>query len=113
MYQYRATVTDVHDGDTYTLDLDLGFDVHLLGQKLRLAHVNAPELATPEGKTARDWVLSTMPIGTRVTVDTVKAEGEREKFGRWLAQVTLPDGSDLGAALIAAGQAVPYEGGPR
>lgn len=110
MYQYRAVVTDVHDGDTFTLTLDLGFYVAMSVQKLRLAHVNAPELATPAGKVARQWVVDHMPVGTVVTVDTVKAEGEKEKFGRWLAMVTLPDGTDLGTALVAAGQAVPYEG---
>lgn len=113
MYQYRARIHDVHDGDTYTLDIDLGLNVILTGQKLRLAHANAPELATVEGKEARSWVLHTMPVDSIVTIDTVKAEGEREKYGRWLAQVTLADGSDLATLMIAAGQAVPYEGGAR
>jgi micrococcal nuclease len=113
MYQYRATVTAIHDGDTYTLDIDLGLNVHLTDQKLRLAHANAPELPTPEGQAARLWVAATMPINTIVTIDTIKATGEKEKFGRWLAQVTLPDGTDLATTMIAAGHAVPYEGGAR
>lgn len=103
----------IHDGDTFTLDFDLGLYVFLVSQKLRLAHANAPELNTPEGQVALHWVMETMPVGTSVTVVTSKAEGDKEKFGRWLAQVTLPDGRDLASALIAAGQAVPYEGGPR
>lgn len=113
MYQYRATVVGIHDADTYTLDIDLGLEVFLHGQKLRLAHCNAPELATPAGVAARNWVVARMPIGTQVTIDTIHAEGDKEKFGRWLMVVTLPDGTDLATALIAAGQAVPYEGGPR
>jgi endonuclease YncB( thermonuclease family) len=113
VYQYRALVTDVHDGDTFTLNIDLGLCVVLVDQKLRLAHANAPELATAEGKAARAWVLGVMPVGTAVTVDTVKAAGDKEKFGRWLAQVTLPDGSDLATVMIATDHAVPYEGGAR
>lgn len=113
MYEYRATVTDVHDGDTFTLTIDLGLDVALLNQKLRLAHANAPELTTTAGQVAHAWVLSRMPIGSSITVSTIKAEGDKEKYGRWLAQVTLLDGTDLATAMIAAGQAVPYEGGPR
>jgi endonuclease YncB( thermonuclease family) len=113
MYNYRAVVTDIHDGDTFTLTLDLGFNVSITDQKLRLAHCNAPELATAAGKAALVWVAHLMPIGTQVTVDTIKVEGEREKFGRWLAAITLPDGTDLATVMIAAGQAVAYEGGAR
>jgi micrococcal nuclease len=113
VYQYRAMVVAVHDGDTYTLDIDLGLEVWLRGQKLRLAHANAPELNTPEGKVALAWVVKVMPPGTAVTINTVKAEGDKEKYGRWLAQVTLPSGNDLAAQMIANDQAVPYEGGGR
>lgn len=108
VYQYRATVVSVHDGDTFTFDVDLGFGVWMRCQKLRVAHVNAPELATPAGKAALAWVAAVLPVGSAVTVDTVKPAGEKEKYGRWLASVTLPDGSDLAAGLVAAGHAVPY-----
>jgi endonuclease YncB( thermonuclease family) len=113
MYNYRARVTDIHDGDTYTFAIDLGLQVMLVGQKLRLAHCDAPELNTPEGKMARVWVSERMPPGTIVTIDTIKFEGDREKYGRWLAQITLPDGTDLATIMIAAGQAHPYEGGAK
>ena len=113
MYQYRATVTAIHDADTYTLDIDLGLEAWLHNQKLRLAHANAPELPTPAGKAALVWVQHLMPVGTAVVIDTIKAQGDKEKYGRWLAQVTLPDGTDLADTMIAVGQVVPYEGGPR
>lgn len=113
MYEYRARVTEVHDGDTFTLAIDLGLMVSLVGQKLRLAHVNAPELNTPEGQAARAWVFDWMPVGSLVTISTIKAEGDKEKYGRWLAQITLHDGSDLATMMVNAGHAVPYEGGPR
>lgn len=113
MYSYRAAVAELHDGDTFTLYIDLGLNVKLDDQKLRLAHANAPELDTDAGKAALAWVKDRMPRGTLVTIDTKKAEGDREKYGRWLAEVTLPDGSDLATLMIAAGHAVPYEGGAR
>lgn len=113
MFQYRATVIEIHDGDTFKLDIDLGLEVWLRGQKLRLAHADAPELSTPEGKTALYWVSEAMPVGSTVTIDTTRAEGDKEKYGRWLAQVTLPDGEDLATLMIGAGHAVPYEGGAR
>lgn len=113
MYQYNAIIRDVHDGDTYTLDIDLGLCCWLLSQKLRLAHANAPELNTPEGVASRAYVAELLPAGSRVVIDTVKSTGDKEKFGRWLMAVTLPDGTDLATRMIADHQAVPYEGGPR
>ena len=54
-----------------------------------------------------------MPIGTKVMINTIKPEADREKYGRFLMTVTLPDGSDLDTAMITAGQGVLYEGGAR
>ena len=57
MYEYRAFVRKVYDGDTVTVDIDLGFDVVLKGQKIRLVRINAPEVRgkeRPEGLKSRD-----------------------------------------------------------
>ena len=43
-FHYRATVTSVYDGDTCTVDLDLGLSITLHKQKIRLHRINAPEL---------------------------------------------------------------------
>ena len=37
MYEYKAFVRKVYDGDTITVDIDLGFDVILKNQKIRLS----------------------------------------------------------------------------
>ena len=44
MYEYRAFVRKVYDGDTITVDIDLGFEVMLKNQKLRLYGINTPEV---------------------------------------------------------------------
>jgi endonuclease YncB( thermonuclease family) len=52
-------VIDVYDGDTVTVDLDLGFHVWKRGEKIRLAHIDAPELrgeSQAEGKAAGDFL---------------------------------------------------------
>lgn len=36
MYEYRAIVTDIYDGDTITVDIDLGFHAWQKNMKLRL-----------------------------------------------------------------------------
>lgn len=65
MYDYRATVIRVVDGDSVWLDVDCGFDVRLR-MSIRLAGLTAPELSTHEGQAARAWMLSRLPEGRRV-----------------------------------------------
>lgn len=40
LYHYRAEVVDVYDGDTVTVDLDLGFHVWVRSEKIRLAYID-------------------------------------------------------------------------
>lgn len=42
-YVYQIKVTDVYDGDTITCDINLGFNLDLKQQKIRLYGINAPE----------------------------------------------------------------------
>jgi endonuclease YncB( thermonuclease family) len=43
-YIYKAKVTDVYDGDTITVDIELGFYTKLQDQKIRLYGINTPEM---------------------------------------------------------------------
>lgn len=131
MYEYTAHLVDNYDGDTMTVRIDLigpvtedlGFGVvkdfhETTVEKLRLYGVNAPEIKTvgPEGEQARDWLRQWLtdhaPDGV-FTVNTFKTSSlnpldKQEKFGRYLAIVTAPDGHRLNDDLVAAGMAVPY-----
>lgn len=49
MYEYAATVLAVHDGDTVTINLDLGFHTWLKTD-VRLFGIDAPELVPRTGK---------------------------------------------------------------
>ncbi|MBI5775139.1 MAG: thermonuclease family protein [Verrucomicrobia bacterium] len=109
LFQYRARVTAVYDGDTCTADIDLGLGIWVRGEKLRLHRINAPELRGADemkGKAARDH-LKTLIEGKEVLLQTIK--DRREKYGRYLAEVWLekPDAAPLNVndALVAAGHA--------
>ena len=107
MYEYTAKVTNVVDGDTIDVDIDLGFDVHI-NTRLRLAGVNCAELNTPEGVLARRWTQYNL-LGTTVTIKTDK--DKKEKYGRYLAVVEVPSWSyNFNDALIKKGYAVAYDG---
>lgn len=109
MWTYRARVLRVVDADTLHLDVDLGLDVSAR-ITARIVGVNAPELRTVEGVDAARfvsaWLAAAADPAGWVTVSTVK--DRREKYGRYLADVTATDGTTLAAALLAAGHAVAY-----
>ena len=118
MYQYRATVLDCHDGDTLHLAVDLGCDI-TVRMTVRLLGINAPELATADGKTARDFIVSLLPSDRQVWIATTK--DRKEKYGRDLGRVFLDRASmegDVSAGcvndlMVAGSYAVRYTGGAR
>ena len=106
MYEYRAAIIRVVDGDSLHAEVDLGFDVRMR-MKLRLAGVNAPEMNTLEGKTARGYLIEL--FGTLPAAVTLRTEKDRqEKYGRYLAWIHLPDGRSVNELLLATGHAIPY-----
>ncbi len=111
MFEYKAEIISVYDGDTCRADIDCGFGVTLKNQQLRIHGIDTPEMPTDAGAAARDFARTLMPPCLIVTLQTFK--DAREKYGRYLAKITLPDGSDFASAMIAAGHAVPYFGGTK
>ena len=108
-FVYRARVVKVYDGDTVTVDIDVGFGVWLHGQRLRLFGIDTPELRGEEreaGLAARDWLLRQIPLGSSVVIKTHRdAKG---KYGRWLAELYhLRDDVmvNLNEALVSRGYA--------
>lgn len=48
LYHYKAIVSSVYDGDTCTVDVDLGLGTWVKRDKLRLSRINAPEIRAAE-----------------------------------------------------------------
>lgn len=113
MYEYAATTIRVHDADTVTVDVDLGWNVWRRAEVLRLHGIDAPELSTPAGKVARNWLAERLPPGTEVIVRTIKDKDD--KYGRMLAVIVDdPTQPPVNQELIDAGMARPYFGtGPK
>lgn len=108
---YPAVVTKIHDGDTLSTDLSLGFGIHQEDLSCRVFGINAPELSTQAGKDALAFALTLLHVGDKVTVIS---HGWDKFGGRYDGSITLPDGRDFGDAMIAAGHAVAYFGvGPK
>ena len=115
MYEYNATIRRVVDGDTVDVTLDLGFDI-LYNNRIRLHGINAPESRTTDqeekvrGLAAKDRVKELCPVGSTVTIKTIK-DG-RGKFGRILGEIYVGD-VNVNKQLIKEGHAVEYFGGKK
>ena len=108
MYEYKATVTKVYDGDTITVDFDLGFGIILKKQKIRLLGINTPEVRgseKPQGIISRD-ALRQRILGKVVTIKTSK--DKKGKYGRWLGEVFVED-ENINQWLISEGYAKEYK----
>jgi len=104
-YHYSAIVTDVYDGDTITVDVDLGFGVWLKDQKVRLYGIDTPEVRGPErirGLVVRDW-LRDLILDKVILLQTIKRES-KGKYGRWLGVVML-NNRNVNRRLVAEGLA--------
>lgn len=111
MYEYRAELVAVVDGDTIHANVDLGFDVWEK-MTLRFAGINAPEHGTPEGYAATAFVVDWFRVRPAFTITTVK--DRREKYGRYLATIVgNGEVQSLNDLMVATGHAVPYSGGAR
>jgi micrococcal nuclease len=94
MYEYSCTVRRVVDGDTVDVDIDLGFDIVLSNQRIRLYGIDTPESRTRDltektyGKAASRFLETALGSG-RVTLRT-HLDG-RGKFGRILGEFIVYD----------------------
>ncbi len=112
LYYYAATVTDVYDGDTLTVDMDLGLGLWRNSQRIRLWKLNAPEVRgpeRPEGLRVRDYVRGLVQ-GKTILLRTIldkRGVDSTEKFGRLLGEIMLDDGAgnllNLNEHLLAQG----------
>jgi micrococcal nuclease len=115
LFYYNAEVVSVYDGDTLTVNIDVGFKVKMAKVKIRLLGVNTPEMrgGTAETKAAarkaRDYVRE-LCLGK-----TIRLKSEKKgKYGRYLATIwTLdedgqPHPSSINQLLIIEGLAESY-----
>ena len=105
-FTYKAIVVKVHDGDTVTLSVDLGYDIQRHNLDVRLFGINAPELNTPAGKDAKAW-LEPQILGREIIFVSIK--DKQEKYGRILGQLWL-NGVCINDELVRTGHALPWDG---
>lgn len=108
MYQYKAHIIRVIDGDTAEATIDLGFDVKIT-KSLRIIAESHPYFDTPEtwrpkteaekahGEQAKSRAIELLE-GKDVTLDSVK-DGKY----RYVAKIKLDNNVDYGDLMINEG----------
>lgn len=126
MYEYRAKVLKVIDGDTVDVDIELGFGVILADERVRIMGIDTPESRTSDkvedlfGEAAKARVKELLTSGDYCILKTeVNKDGEdmKGKFGRILGDFIIDEWEDkprmLTDILIEEGHAVAYFGGSK
>ena len=120
MYEYRAKVIKVVDGDTVDVDIDLGFGVWLKDERVRIMGIDTPESRTRD-KVEKKFGLAAKArlkelLGATPILKTQVGKGGEDmkgKFGRILGDFLTEDGKKCGELLIKEGHAVKYTGGAK
>lgn len=104
LYVYRAFVRRVFDGDTVTVNIDLGFGVVMQDQSVRLLRINAPEV---RGESREAGIRSRDALRERIANRWVVLRTEkdkREKYGRWLGEIWV-EGVCINDWMLSEGHA--------
>jgi micrococcal nuclease len=119
MYDYKAKIRRVIDGDTVDVDIDLGFGIWLKDQRIRINGIDTPESRTRDkvekvfGNASKEFVKKWLPVGSiQVLITTVDKSGDdkRGKFGRILGDFQI-EKTKLTNIMLSEGYAVRYSGG--
>tara|TARA_B100000035_G_scaffold61625_1_gene49717 strand:+ start:25 stop:483 length:459 start_codon:yes stop_codon:yes gene_type:complete len=116
MYEYKAKVVKIVDGDTVDVDIDLGFGIVLTDERVRMMGIDTPESRTSDkvekvfGLAAKERVKKLLEKDVVLKTFAAKdGEDMKGKFGRILGDFIIGD-KMLTEILIEEGHAVKYFG---
>ncbi|MCB0501782.1 MAG: thermonuclease family protein [Bacteroidetes bacterium] len=96
---HSGKVIKVKDGDSIVVLDSLNQQI-----EIRLAYIDAPEIGQDFSKVSKKY-LSDLIFDKQVTYKEVQKPG---RYGRVIAEITLPDGTNVNKKLVAEGMAWHY-----
>ena len=119
MWTYRCKLKKVIDGDTVDVDIDLGFGIWQMNERVRIMGIDTPESRTRDkiekkfglaAKARLKSLLGPKPV-LRTTISK-KGEDMKGKFGRVLGDFLIKD-KPVSEIMCREGHAVAYFGGAK
>ena len=119
MWTYRCKLKKVIDGDTVDVDIDLGFGIWQMNERVRIMGIDTPESRTRDkiekkfglaAKARLKSLLGPKPV-LRTTISK-KGEDMKGKFGRVLGDFLIKD-KPVSEIMCQEGHAVAYFGGAK
>ena len=112
-YEYKCKIRRIVDGDTVDVDIDLGFNVVLTKERVRIYGIDTPESRTRDkeekkfGLMAKEFVKQFVK-GDSIILRTKKYDA-KGKFGRILGDFRCKS-KLLSQVMVEFHHAVPYYG---
>ena len=109
MYQYKASLNRIIDGDTIDVNIDLGFDVKIK-QRVRLYGINTPEVRTKDLKEKEKGIEATeylkKILQRTFIIQTIL--NKRGKYGRVLGIIWVKE-ENINERMVNEGYATKYD----
>ena len=116
MWTYRCKLRRVVDGDTVDVDIDLGFGIWQMNERVRIMGIDTPtrdKIEKKFGLAAKAKLKSLLgPNPVLQTTISKKGEDMKGKFGRVLGDFII-EGKQVTEIMCKSGHAVPYFGGAK
>jgi len=120
MWTYRCKLRKVVDGDTVDVDIDLGFGIWQMNERVRIMGIDTPESRTRNkiekkfGLAAKARLKSLLgPKPILQTTISKKGLDMKGKFGRVLGDFIIDGGPLVSQIMCKEGHAVAYFGGAK
>ena len=119
MWTYRCKLRRVVDGDTVDVDIDLGFGIWQMNERVRIMGIDTPESRTRDKIEKKFGLAAKAKLKSILGKDTVlkttinkKGVDMKGKFGRVLGDFLQNDKS-VAKIMCETGHAVAYFGGAK
>ena len=113
MHEYKVKIRRIVDGDTIDVDIDLGFNMILSKQRIRLYGIYTPESRTRDkeekfyGKLSAKFLKEQCKNSSEIFLKTYL--DKKGKFGRILGELIV-EGVNINKMMIEKYMAVEYHG---
>jgi len=98
MYEYKATIVKIVDGDTMDLLIDLGFNT-FVKERIRLARINAAEVNTHLGRLLKEHLQTRIDKSTNQVLLSSK---KKDRYGRYIGEIIHPDLGNISDYLLTS-----------